>query len=298
MAAPRSMNSWDLSVEIIESDGAKLLFFDKRDDFDLLPVNETSREPPPAEQGLALAEELALVTQRLSQTILKKAVKRTALPRCGPNPFASRGEDVASALYRYRQWRLDKGVQLVARCQLDGATKSASNPKTEFYKLYALHEYDPRLTDWRRKLETSAGAVLATEIKNNSCTLAKYAARAILAGADSMKIGFVARVNPQNRLEHCVLQLQQYDPMHFARQNLALNPRNMWAIVRAIADACLKLPEGKYVLLKDPNKPMINLYSVPADADEDDEEEDREDEGEEGEGGDKAVAPKAEAAKE
>jgi len=44
MAAPRSMNSWDLSVEIIESDGAKLLFFDKRDDFDLLPVNEPTGE--------------------------------------------------------------------------------------------------------------------------------------------------------------------------------------------------------------------------------------------------------------
>lgn len=26
-------------------------------------------------------------------------------PGCGPNPFASRGEDIASAMYRYRQWR-------------------------------------------------------------------------------------------------------------------------------------------------------------------------------------------------
>lgn len=40
----------------------------------------------------------------------------------------------------------------------------------------------PRITDWRRKLESAAGAVLATEIKNNACTLAKYTVRAILPG--------------------------------------------------------------------------------------------------------------------
>ena len=43
---------------------------------------------------------------------------------------------------------------------------------------------------------------------------------------------------------HCALQVQQYDPLHFARQNIALNPRNMWAILKNIVDACVKLPEG------------------------------------------------------
>ena len=38
---------------------------------------------------------------------------------------------------------------------------------------------------------------------------------------------------------------------------------NGWAIVRAIADMCLKKPEGKYVLVKDPNKPVLRLYAVP-----------------------------------
>lgn len=273
MSATRSVNSWDLSIAVIEQEGRKLIFFDKRDDFDLCPVNETSREPPASDMALALAEELALVNQRLSQQLLKKGAKKASPPGSGANPFASRGEDVASALYKYRRWKLDRNVHLVVRCQLDGAIRNPVSNKVDYYKFFSLNEYDPRITDWRRKLETAAGAVLATEIKNNACTLAKCTARAILAGADFMKLGYVARVNPQNRLEHCVLQVQQYDPNHFARQNIGLNPRNMWSILRNVVDTCVKLPEGKYVLLKDPNKPMIHLYSIPDEADDEDEDE-------------------------
>ena len=80
---------------------------------------------------------------------------------------------------------------------------------------------------------------------------------------------------PTTLLPQCP-QVQQYEPLHFARQNIALNPRNMWAILRNVVDTCVKLEEGKYVLLKDPNKQMIHLYSVPAEADEDEEEEEGE----------------------
>jgi translation initiation factor 3 subunit D len=51
--------------------------------------------------------------------------------------------------------------------------------------------------------------------------------------------------------------------------NLSLS--NGWGIVRTIADMCLKREEGKYVLVKDPNKPMLRLYEVPAGSFEDDE---------------------------
>jgi translation initiation factor 3 subunit D len=46
---------------------------------------------------------------------------------------------------------------------------------------------------------------------------------------------------------------------------------NGWGIVRTIADMCLKRDEGKYVLLKDPNKPILRLYEVPAGSFDDDE---------------------------
>ncbi len=60
--------------------------------------------------------------------------------------------------------------------------------------------------------------------------------------------------------------------------NLSLS--NGWGIVRTITDMCLKMPEGKYVLVKDPNKPVLRLYEVPAHTFEEDGEE-KEEAGEE-----------------
>lgn len=62
--------------------------------------------------------------------------------------------------------------------------------------------------------------------------------------------------------------------------NLSLS--NGWGIVRTIADMCLKRDDedGKFVLVKDPNKSILRLYEVPTSSFDDDEDEDEE-EGEE-----------------
>jgi translation initiation factor 3 subunit D len=64
--------------------------------------------------------------------------------------------------------------------------------------------------------------------------------------------------------------------------NLSLS--NGWGIVRTIADMCLRREEGKFVLVKDPNKSILRLYEVPAgsfDDDDDDEQDDDAGNGEE-----------------
>ena len=45
-----------------------------------------------------------------------------------------------------------------------------------------------------------------------------------------------------------------------------LNVGNAWGILKAVVDLCLQLDEGKYLLLKDPNKPVVRFYAVPTDA--------------------------------
>ena len=78
-----------------------------------------------------------------------------------------------------------------------------------------------------------------------------------------------------------ILGVVGYKPREFANQmNLSLS--NGWGIVRTIVDMCLKMPEGKYVLVKDPNKPVLRLYDVPANTFEE-EVEDEKAEGEEDE---------------
>lgn len=80
---------------------------------------------------------------------------------------------------------------------------------------------------------------------------------------------FVSRANPKSNDRHVILGVVGWKPRDFANQmNLSLS--NGWGIVRTIVDMCMKREEGKYVLVKDPNKPMLRLYEVPMNTFEDD----------------------------
>ena len=63
-----------------------------------------------------------------------------------------------------------------------------------------------------------------------------------------------------------------YKPREFAAQ-MNLNLNNGWAIVRTFVDMVQKTEdsEGKFIMVKDPNKPTIRLYQVPMNTFEDDE---------------------------
>jgi translation initiation factor 3 subunit D len=113
-------------------------------------------------------------------------------------------------------------------------------------------------------------------LKNNACKLSKWTAQSILAGIDEMKLGFVSRVNPKDPYAHVILGTQSYNPQVFANQ-IALNQNNMWGIIKMLAELLLEQPEGKYVIMKDPNKPVVRIYSVPQDAFDEEDEEDEED---------------------
>ena len=73
-----------------------------------------------------------------------------------------------------------------------------------------------------------------------------------------------------------------YDPRKFAEQ-MNLNLNNGWGIVRTIVDMVRNMKEGKYVLVKDPNKSLLRLYEVPAGTFEEVEEEEMEPVAEDGE---------------
>ena len=73
---------------------------------------------------------------------------------------------------------------------------------------------------------------------------------------------FVSRATPKSNDRHVVLGVMGYDPRKFAEQ-MGLNLANGWGIVRTIVDMCRSMEEGKYVLVKDPNKTLLRLYKVP-----------------------------------
>jgi len=280
MTCTRSVHSWDIIVQRV---GNKL-FFDKRDDseFDLLSVYETAWDPPP-EEGINSASNLALeatfINQNFSQQCLKKGEK---VSFDHSNPFVEDVEEetVASIGYRYRKFDLGDGINVIVRCEHDAVTLDTSGEQI-FLNIKTLNEWDSKASgiNWRTKLDAQGGSVLATELKNNSCKLGKWTCSAILAGSEYLKLGYVSRLRAVDSSKHVILGTQQFKPKEFADQ-IALNMDNGWGILRVIVDTCMKLPEGKYLILKDPNKGVIRLYDIPDNTFESEESSDEESGGE------------------
>lgn len=286
MCCTRSNYSWDIVIEKI---GDKI-FMDKRDntEFDLLTVNETSHEPPNDDGNSLnsprnLAIEATFINHNFSQQVLKSGEKESKYSFEEPNPFIGDEEEgeVASVAYRYRKWELNNGVVLVARCEHD-AVLQTPNGETQFLTIKALNEWDSKLAngvEWRQRFDMQPGAVLANELRNNSCKLAKWTVQALLAGSDQIKFGYVSRVHIRDSSRHVILGTQQFKPHEFATQiNFSMD--NAWGILRCIIDLCRKQKDGKYLIMKDPNKPMIRLYDIPDNTFESDGDEESGDEGE------------------
>ncbi|WWC61271.1 eukaryotic translation initiation factor 3 subunit D [Kwoniella dejecticola CBS 10117] len=277
MTSPRSVNSWDI---IFERKGDQL-FLDKRESgpFDYITVNENAAEAPldsddqsNINSAGSLSLEATYINQNFSSQVID-AKSKSVTPK--PNPFYSADietEPLASTLYKYRKFDLsieeDETFDLIVRTEADAYL----GKKDTLITVKALNEFDPRAQggsgkplDWRKNLDTQKGAIVASEMKNNSAKLARWAVQSILVGAEYMKMGYISRANSKDAQRHVIVGVQSFKPNDFARQmNVSLT--NGWGIVRTIADLLLKQPEGKYVLVKDPNSPQIKLYKVPDDA--------------------------------
>ncbi|KAF9478666.1 translation initiation factor eIF-3, subunit D [Pholiota conissans] len=295
MCAPRSVYPWDIVI-VREGDS---LFFDKRDGgpFDTVTVNENAADPPqdpappnpnnptekpavPETAAINTATSLSLEATYINQNFGFQSVIENPPPPpadfAHPNPFygPDETEPLASCGYRYRLFDLgiteDEDIKICVRTEVDAYTPGAGNPRDGqgLVTIRALNEFDPRAQgaggapDWRSKLDSQRGAVVATEMKNNSCKLAKWTVQSVLAGAELMKIGYISRANPRDNTRHVILSTASMRPTDFAAQ-LNVSLANGWGIVRTVTDMCMKMPEGKYVLVKDPNKPVIRLYAVP-----------------------------------
>jgi translation initiation factor 3 subunit D len=280
MSAPRSNYSWDIVVRRVgppnrEEDGVLIdnnpkVYLDKRNNslFDYLTVNENASEPPRDDDPvvintpLKLSDEATFINQNFSQQVLLRDGSRHQLGQ--PNPFQGSfsDEEMASVGYRYRKFDLGDGNVLLVRCQVDCAVKKDNG--IDFINVKALNEYDPKATgiDWRQKLDSQGGAVMATEFKNNSNKLARWTIQSILAGVQQLKLGFVTRGLAKDVTNHHIVGMVSYNPVDLAGQ-IGLTASNMWGILKHIVDSLLDLDEGTYLLLKDPAKAVLRIYRVP-----------------------------------
>ncbi|KAK3722236.1 hypothetical protein LTR37_002669 [Vermiconidia calcicola] len=292
MCAPRSVYSWDI---VILKQGNKI-YIDKREgsSLDMVTVNENAADAPlEMSEGNkdqinspgALKEEATHINNVFpAQVVVESDTSKHDMNN--EHPFYNAAEETdppASKSYKYRRFDLSleadaEPLHLIVRTELDAVVKNNISGEDQFLTIKALNEFDNKAQgsggalDWRSKLASQRGAVVATEMKNNSCKLARWTIQAILAKADVMKLGFVSRASPKNTSDHVILGVLGYKPREFATQ-MNLNLNNGWAIVRTFIDMVMKesTTDAKYVLVKDPNKPTIRLYQVPRDTFEEDE---------------------------
>lgn len=210
MCAPRSVYPWDI---VVTKQGNKI-FFDKRENaaLDMVSVNENAADAPmdasegskdTVNQPAALAEEATYINHNFAnQTIIEN--DNTKIEMEHENPFYNASEETdppASKAYKYRRFDLslndEEPVNLVVRTEVDAVTKNAISGDDQMVLIKALNEFDSKAQgsggalDWKTKLASSRGAVIATEMKNNSNKLAKWTTQALLANADVLKIGYV-----------------------------------------------------------------------------------------------------------
>jgi len=210
MCAPRSVYSWD--IVIIRQ--ASKVYLDKRDgaSIDLVTVNENAADAPlEASEGNkdtinnpgALALEATFINHNFAnQTVMESETSKIEMAH--ENPFYNPSEEtepLASKAYKYRRFDLslekdEDPLHLIVRTEIDAVVKNNISGEDQFLTVKALNEFDHKAQgsggalDWRTKLTSQRGAVVATEMKNNSCKLARWTAQSILAKADVMKLGY------------------------------------------------------------------------------------------------------------
>jgi translation initiation factor 3 subunit D len=213
MCAPRSVYSWDL---VITKHNDKV-FIDKREgsSLDMVTVNENAADAPLEvsegnKDNINNPGALMIEATHINHVFPIQVVTESDNPAARkdmPNehPFYNSQEETdppASKAYRYRRFDLslaqdEEPLHLIVRTELDAVVKNAISGEDQYLVIKALNEFDNKAQgsggalDWRTKLSSGRGAVVATEMKNNSCKLARWTIQSILAKADIMKLGCV-----------------------------------------------------------------------------------------------------------
>jgi translation initiation factor 3 subunit D len=214
MCATKSVYSWDL---VFTRKGNKV-FIDKRDgsSLDMVTVNENAADAPLEisegnkdsinSPGALMLEATHINNVFPLQVVLESETNKVSMNN--EHPFYNgevESDPPASKSYKYRRFDLslekdEEPLHLIVRTELDAVVKNNINGEDQFLTIKALNEFDNKAQgsggalDWRSKLASQRGAVLATEMKNNSCKLARWTTQSILAKADTMKLGYVSSV--------------------------------------------------------------------------------------------------------
>jgi translation initiation factor 3 subunit D len=268
MAAPHTVHAWDVLVTKTPHG----IFIDARPDSAANTLNalETVSEYLPAEpehinSAVSLSREATAVASQFVQ--MSVSAGEAPLAETEPSPAAQNvpaGEVPASLVYRYRKFDLGDGMTVLARTSL-AAYAPDSEGKKQMVAVKAFNEADPRAItgsiDWRERLDSQPGAVLAAEMKNNTSRVVRAMAETFLSGADSVRLGWLTRLSARDNTRHVLLGVSTYEPKLLSSAVRVLRSE-LWSTLRTVLDFINEQDDGKFILARDPMRPVIRLYAV------------------------------------
>lgn len=267
MLAAKSSSSWD--IEFIKT-GNRVKVTHRENAFDLLTVNESMQDQNAEDEvrssSLKLWRNEATDVNRDFKCFLLSG-RTTALEM--PDTFRNQAPQVMNRQWVYRSYNLHNRTILV-RTSIDGW--QMRNGEQKRFCAFALNEWNfPNSGSadkgWRARIEKSGTSTIFTdELKSNHFRIARWIAQSHLAGADMIKFGFVTRKDPKDIASGHVLLGVETHLMQTIMMQLHINERNMWGVFEHFLKQVEDGPDGKYVLMKDPNRNFMRLYHIPMDA--------------------------------
>jgi len=296
MCCTRSGLPWDIVAHKI---GKKILFDldENRQQFssvDMATVSETSNEPiqddtwDEVNKLKNLMEEATNINNCFPQQIVapgkpKEGEKPYPFEPNNDNNNGPPRETPKSRMYRYRQFDLGADIKLLVRTKVDALDHNGG-----YMTCQSLNEWNSSYcngVDWTKNMDRVA-TVLATEVKNNSFKMSKWITNALLAGADTMKLGFVTREHIKKNSSHLIVSIMTQRPQDFATI-ARLDIDNGWGILKCIIEKLRESKvDGKYYIVKNPNAKEITIYCT--EQEDSDDEEDEEVKAKSGSGSDKS----------
>jgi len=306
MASSRSVYSWDVVItKMTTPDGEKLLI-DKREgsNLDFYTVNETAGpelQPNPEDYtglngALKASQEATRINQNFSQAVIDGSVPPSSCDKDHPFWDADDGMAPSATAFRYRRITIpgnkkaaddsysSQEVQIIVRTEVNAMQEGLSGEKGAvsakcMNEIEFPDKKDKSEKGWKEQLGPNGkkGLVLATEIKNNSYKFARWIAQCWLSGAETLKLGFACRVSQDDSFHHDIVSVQSHQVANLADQSSFREP-NAFGVLRHIIDTVRRAEDGKYLLIKDPQKASLRIYQVPMDSFEDDDDDEYDEE--------------------
>eukprot|EP00345_Euplotes_harpa_P006117 CAMPEP_0168330054 /NCGR_PEP_ID=MMETSP0213-20121227/7481_1 /TAXON_ID=151035 /ORGANISM="Euplotes harpa, Strain FSP1.4" /LENGTH=539 /DNA_ID=CAMNT_0008333509 /DNA_START=20 /DNA_END=1639 /DNA_ORIENTATION=- len=284
----KSVYSWDIKVEKF----GDLIYLDKRDiedgndeyvSVDLESVGENSSKPPQADAevdsksttALPINTALSLMKEatKIMHSVQNVCVSKDSVQEFDLKHPAQEDEDQTDLPlqgYTYMEWPFGKGRTLITRGQLHSFMKK-DNDDVNYCNIYAMNQWRFTKAGWSN-IDTEKTSIFSQELTDNTNRVSKWAIQSMLAGADIMKILFVARQKILKNDKHYIMSTSTISTQKFV-DLISLRFEDAWSKVKYIVDYLEDKEDGVYMLVKDPIKSSLKVFFVPQDIEEQDDEE-------------------------